>query len=222
MKDSLPSQPGLPTYATLLVALVGPPLFIVVPDLLFGESRSIGLQVVIHLLYCGLAVFVVWVVVRLERLPLSSIGLRRPGWSTLVTAAVVTLVTLGMPLITGPLMDLLGTEGFEEGLRRLAPMPAWFRIVVGVTAGAVEETLYRGYAVERLAAITGRLWLGGALAALAFGLAHIPAWGVGFALAADLPFGIVATLCYLWRRDLLANILVHSTGLVIAMLTTVP
>jgi membrane protease YdiL (CAAX protease family) len=94
--------------------------------------------------------------------------------------------------------------------------------VVGVTGGAIEETLYRGYAIERLATITGRRWLGGAISAVAFGLAHVPGWGIGFALAADLPFGIVMTLFYLWRRDLVANILAHSTVLVVSLLTAVP
>jgi membrane protease YdiL (CAAX protease family) len=104
----------------------------------------------------------------------------------------------------------------------LARLPVWWRIIVGVTGGAVEEVLYRGYAIERLAMITGRRWLGGSIAAVAFGLAHVPAWGVGFAMGADLPFGIVMTLFYLWRRDLLANIFAHSTGMVVALLTEVP
>ena len=63
---------------------------------------------------------------------------------------------------------------------------------------------------------------GGAFSAIAFGLAHIPAWGTGFALGADLPFGIVMTLFYLWKRDLLADILAHSTALVVGILTAVP
>jgi membrane protease YdiL (CAAX protease family) len=86
----------------------------------------------------------------------------------------------------------------------------------------MEELLYRGYAIERLSMLTGTRWLAAAISIAAFGLAHIPAWGTGFALAADLPFGIVMTLFYLWRRDLLANILAHSTGLVITLLTVVP
>jgi hypothetical protein len=35
------------------------------------------------------------------------------------------------------------------------------------------------------------------MAAVAFGLAHIPFWGSAFALAADLPFGILMTAVYL-------------------------
>ncbi len=51
-----------------------------------------------------------------------------------------------------------------------------------------------------------------------FGLAHIPAWGSAFAIAADLPLGILMTAVYLWRRDLIANILAHSAALVVGLL----
>ena len=42
---------------------------------------------------------------------------------------------------------------------------------------------------------------------------------LAFALGADLPFAIVMTVFYLWRRDLLANILAHSGGLVVSLVT---
>jgi membrane protease YdiL (CAAX protease family) len=216
-------MPNLATSLTLLVALAGPVLFVMLSDRLFGESPSLGIQVVLHLLFCGLAGLIIWVVIRLERLPLRSIGVRRPDWATFVSGVLLWLVTLFLlPLITAPLLNAMGTAGLDAGLQQLAKLPAWFRVFLGVTGGVVEEILYRGYAVERLATITGREWLGGAISAVAFGLAHIPTWGIGFALAADLPFGILMTVFYLWRRDLLANMLAHSTGLVVAMLTTVP
>jgi membrane protease YdiL (CAAX protease family) len=216
-------MPSLPTGVALLAALAGPPLFVLIPDLLSGETPTLVVQIVFQLLYCALAGFVVWVVLCRERLPLRSIGLRRPDWSTLVSAIVLCLGALYLlPLLTAPFLNVLGSDSLKAGLGRLAPLPVWFRVVIGVTGGIVEETLYRGYAIERLAAITGRRWLGGAISAVAFGLAHVPAWGIGFALGADLPFGIVMTLVYLWRRDLLANILAHSAVLVVSLLTAVP
>jgi membrane protease YdiL (CAAX protease family) len=166
---------------------------------------------------------VVLIVVRFERLPLRSIGLRRPDWSTLATATLLFLVGfLLMPLVTNPLIERWGQQGADAGIAELARLPAWFRVVIGATGGAVEETLYRGYAIERLSAITGRRWLGATLATLVFALAHIPAWGVGFALTADLPAGIVFTLFYLWRRDVVANALAHSAGLIVALFTIMP
>lgn len=207
----------------LIVALAGAPLFVVVSEWLFGESPTIAVQVTLQFLYCGMAAFLLWFVLRVERLPLTSIGLRRPTWLTVASGLGLLVVSSYVlaPLMA-PLQNALGTEGMQAGMDQLAAMPAWFRVVVGLTGGMIEEIFYRGYAIERLATITGRAWLAGLISALVFGLAHIPEWGFGFAIAADLPFGLLMTAFYLWRRDLLANILAHSTGLVVAMFTVVP
>jgi hypothetical protein len=42
-------------------------------------------------------------------------------------------------------------------------------------------------------------------------------WGGVFAIAADLPMGMLMTFAYIWRRDLVANALAHSAGLLIGM-----
>ena len=207
------------TAAGLFIALLGPPLFVVIPDWLAPEPRSLAANVVIQALYCSLVPLIVWIVLRGERLPLDSIGLRRPDRSTIVSGLLLWALLFLLSMVTQPLVDKAGREGVERGVRELLALPMWFRIIVGATGGVVEETLYRGYAVERLGTITGSRWLGGAIAAVVFGLAHGPSWGWSFALAADLPFGIVMTLFYLWRRDLVANALVHSTGLIVSMAT---
>jgi CAAX protease family protein len=215
------SRPASPTVIGLLIALGGPPLFATLPDFMFGDAPSAGTLIVLQLLFCGLAGAIGWIVVRGERLPLQSIGLPPRGWSTLGFGVVFYSAISAVGWLTHPLVQAVGTEGVDAEVRRLALQPLWFRIVEGATGGFVEETLYRGYAVERLSSLTGRAWIGGALSALAFGAAHIPRWGLGFALTADLPFGIVMTIFYLWRRDLLANALAHSTALVVAMVTVV-
>ena len=206
-----------PTAVAILAILLIPGLFVVLPDRLFGPTPRLGVEILLQALYCALPALVIWIVVRWERLPLSSIGLRRPAAVTLVNAVLLFVILQALPYITTPLVDLLGAEGVEAGVQKLARLPLWFRVIVGLTGGIIEELLYRGYLIERLATITGRRWLGGAVAAVLFGLAHSSAWGLGFALGAALPFGIVMTLFYLWRRDLIANMLAHSAGLVVAM-----
>lgn len=207
------------TLIGLIVALGGPPMFIVLASAAVGASPSLAIQVVLQLLYIGMAAFVLWIVARRERRGLSSIGIRRPDRLTCVLGVLLGLATLYLlPMLTDPLTHAVGGN-VRPIVNQLALLPTWFRVVLAVSGGAIEETLYRGYAIERLATLTGRRWAAGGLAALAFGLAHAPAWGLGFALAADLPFGIVMTLFYLWRRDLLANALAHSGGLVVAMVT---
>jgi membrane protease YdiL (CAAX protease family) len=207
------------TRFAIAVALIGPPIFAGVSKQL-DESSGLLIPIVLQLLYCGLAVFILWVVVNREHLPLRSIGLRRPDWSTLAAGIVFWSVAFYvLPLVMTPFTHGLAADaGLQSGIARIARWPIWFRIVVGATGAVTEELLYRGYAIERLTAVTGRRWLGAAIPAAVFGAAHIPLWGVRFALAADLPFGIVMTLCYLWKRDLPANMLAHGIGMMVALM----
>jgi uncharacterized protein len=206
------------TIATLLLAMAGPPALVAVSRRLFGASPPLATQFVLHLVFCAITLAIVLVVTRVERLPLASIGLHRPGWATVVSGLLLGLGALWLlPLLTQPLVRAVPGARVQTEIHTLVVWPVWFRVFVGATSGFVEETIYRGYAVERLATLTGSRWIGGLLAALAFALAHAPVWSIGYALAADLPFGIVMTLFYLWRRDLLANGLAHSTGLVITL-----
>jgi len=209
------------TSAALTVALAGPPVLVLVSRRILGDTPSLAIEIALQLLYCGMAAFVLWVLTTRERLPIASIGIRRPSWSTLAWGAVLFAGVQFVPFLTRPIVQFFGTHRVDEGLHQLAALPLWFRLVLAITGGVIEETLYRGYVIERLTAITNQRWLAGVVSAAVFGLAHIPYWGLGFALSTDLPFGIVMTAFYLWRRDLVANMLAHSTALVLAMMTAV-
>ncbi len=67
--------------------------------------------------------------------------------------------------------------------------------------------------------LIGNYWFAGIVVVVTFGLAHIPFWGIGPALGADLPFGLMMTLFYLWRRDLIANCIAHSGALTVSLLS---
>lgn len=96
-------------------------------------------------------------------------------------------------------------------------MPIWLLVCAGITAGVVEELLYRGYAIERLSALTGNIWLGALLSLAAFVTVHVPWWGVGAALAV-LPAGALLTVLYVWRRDIAANMVAHAGTAVVQLL----
>ena len=87
-----------------------------------------------------------------------------------------------LPPLTTPRLRVLGLGGFERGVQAIANQPRWWRVRVALTSGPVEELLYQGHAVERLGTLTGRLPLGGLLAAAAFALAHTAFWRLGPAL----------------------------------------
>jgi membrane protease YdiL (CAAX protease family) len=194
-------------------------MLVLVSRRVFGDTPSVGIEIALQVLYCGMAAFVLWVLTTRERLPVASIGIRRPTWSTLAWGALLFAAVQLLPFFTRPFVQFFGSHGVDETLHQLAAIPLWFRLVLAITGGVIEETLYREYAIERLTAITNQRWLAGVASATVFGLAHIPYWGVGFALSTDFPFGIVMTAFYLWRRDLVANMLAHSAALVLAMLT---
>ena len=122
---------------------------------------------------------------------------------------IYVITPVGVKVIT-----LLGLSGFEFGLSQLRGLPLGYLVFASMTAGIVEEFFYRGYALERLSSVIGNIWLSGVLALLAFGLVHIPFWGLGPAVFTLFP-GIVLTLMYLWQRDLVANMVAHSvTGII--------
>ena len=211
------------TVATLLIALAVPNVFGALPEWLVGPAPGPAVQWLIFLLYFGVACAVVALVLRADGVTAADIGIRRPGWITVASGVALWAVgEVVLPVITAPLARLLGTPGVESGISELASMPPALRVFVAIGAGAVEELLYRGFAIERLSRLTGRRWVAGAIAATLFGLAHVPSWGLGFALSADLPLGIYATAFYLWRRDLVANMIGHSLGILVAMFTVVP
>jgi len=213
---------ALPTIAALLLALGGPPLLTIVSAKVLGESQSVVTLLPFDLLMWALLGVILVIVVFVERKPVSSIGLATPRWSTLAWGLLLALVVTFVlaPLVTAA-MGRFGLPGYERGLRPLLALPAWYRVLLAVTAGAVEEPLYRGYAVERLAWLTGSYWRGGLIAVVAFGLAHIPGWGIGPALVALLA-GVVQTLFYVWKRDLLANIIAHAIGDIVGLVLLPP
>jgi membrane protease YdiL (CAAX protease family) len=209
-----------PVMVFILLALAGPAAFVMVSNHLFGSAPSLFTSVAIQIAYCALAVVLIAAALRVEGASIASLGIRRPTWGTFALALLLLLVAqFILPLVTTPLVRQFSSAAVDEGVRRLALLPLWLRLVMAVTGGTIEETLYRGYATERLVALTGRRAVGGAIAAVGFGIAHIPAWGSAFALTVDLPFGILMTIVYLWRRDLIANILAHVASLIIALLT---
>src|SRR5262249_39553551 len=98
--------------------------------------------------------------------------------------------------------------GFEAGLSQLALLPSWHRVLIVIIGGTVEEVLYRGYAMNRLTALTGNIWLAGTISSIVFGLVHAPMWGLGPAAATVVSGALLAAL-YGWRQDLWANVVGH-------------
>ncbi len=148
----------------------------------------------------GLLLFVHYV----ERLPFNSIGIGTSVWWKsalwgLVTAAVCLAAAGGIMTVTkfdgGP-----HAHDFEK-------LPLWLVVVIVFRAGFVEELFYRGYPIERLQSLGWPRWAAAIAPLVIFAAMHASGGPVNILVAFTL--GGILTAFYLWRQDLVANIIGH-------------
>jgi membrane protease YdiL (CAAX protease family) len=154
---------------------------------------------------------------------LASFGLRRGNLRTGLWWALIIGLALGVFQLTqrraGPeLWELIRTG---KALY-LFPLAALFGLL---TAGFTEEFFFRGFLQTRIEKLSGQPWLAVLLAALAFGLYHVPyaylnpnwptAGDFGAAFRVGMTEGLLGGLILgsgyvLWKRNLLACIVLHG------------
>jgi uncharacterized protein len=162
---------------------------------------------------------VVAIVLRWEKQPLGSLWLQPLRWQSVVWGLLLAAVYYSLLLPLGEwVRRSAGLPGFAGGMEDVMRFPVWYRAIAVIGAGVIEEILFRGYSVTRLAMLTGHIWLGAAVSLCGFYALHVPAWGWGFAVG-GLVSGAGAMAFFLWRKDLLAMVVFHLTtdaiGLVI-------
>ena len=211
----------VPGILGLCVALGGPILLASPASKVLGDPNRLATKVLGQLLLWALVALILALVLFWERQPLRSIGWRPLEWQSvawgLALAGAFILLT---PVWAGALRWVGLPPSFESGFAKLAGLPRWYLVFAAVTAGVTEETLYRGYAVERLSSLTGSYWWGGLISLVIFTLAHLPGWGWGpipiFFISA-----VLGTLFYVWRRDLLACIIAHAVTDTVGLISAV-
>lgn len=160
-----------------------------------------------------LAVVVFW-----ERLSLSTIGIRPlvksdiavgvTGYAILIALNAVVLAIHGWlapphhPLPAG--VSPLAPKQFSM----LKQIPLWLSILVVISNGFAEELSARGFAIERLQALTHSTFAAAASAWIMDLLVHLPFWGPAYVLEIG-PAQLVFVLIYVWRRRLAPCIIAH-------------
>jgi len=146
----------------------------------------------------------VWIVRRGERASWQSIGIGTSrAWKSLAWGFVIAIANV-VPIA---LIAHWTGYGHSASAVAFAKLPLGVIFIVVVRAGVVEELFYRAYAIDRLQRVgCGRI-TACAIPLSIFAVAH---WTGGLAnIAIALVAGGIMTVFYLWRRDLLANILGH-------------
>jgi membrane protease YdiL (CAAX protease family) len=151
------------------------------------------------------ALALIMIIRRGEHLPMRSIGLGTARWWKSILWGFVIAVAL--VLAAGALAHVTG-YGHGPGSAAFEKLPLWLITAIVFRAGVVEELFYRGYAIERLRLIgLGRFW-SVAIPLVIFSIGH---WSGGAAnILIAFTAGLILTGFYLWRRDLVANMIGHG------------
>ena len=217
---------GVATWVGIAIGFSGPLLLASPAARVLGDPERVRTMLFHQLAMWAFLALVLWIVLGAERRPLASIGLRPPGVRSIASGLALAAVIMWVltPLNVW-LLGKLGLGGFEAGIATARRMPTWLLAFAVLTAGVVEEVLYRGFPLERIAEATGSAVLAGTIVVLVFALVHWPMWGAGPVLTFVVS-GIAITAFYVWQRDLTATIVAHTVtdamGLIVVVIGTTP
>lgn len=170
----------------------------------------------------------VWWGIRMRHVPVRQLlGQRRAGWKEWARDFGVALIFWVMAIIVlaavAVVLKLMHFTTLQKAALDLAPqsgaeIAVW--LLLCLTAGIVEEFVFRGYLLQQFASIGGRVWLGVIVSSLLFGSAH-GYEGIG-GMIAITTFGAMFSILAVKRRSLRAGIMAHAwhdsiTGIVLAI-----
>jgi len=211
---SAPARPlGWPSIIGVALAMGWPFVFLLFSHAGSGSIADPRQDVNVLVREWSVTAAVLAIVIFWERLPLATVGLKTPkladvGWMLMMI--VVTFIGNGAAMAVGSVLTN-GQPGTGAAvLAGAAAIPAGMRIALALTAGICEEFLSRGYAIERLTALTGNRFIGAAVPCVLFTLGHARLYGFGVSLLPILATGIAATVLYVWRRNLIVNMVWHA------------
>ncbi len=180
-----------------------------------GEFPHVGINVTHAILLneatmWGLTFIVLAIVTFWERRTPGSIGLGRLTWPGVRSGVLFSVLLVFLAGAAGKITQISGMATQTGGQAEMViAMPIWLQLFVALSAGFTEETLFRGYAIERMTELTGSRWLGALIPVFIFGAVHAPFWGIGHAVVAGAT-GLWLTLIYLKTRNLWITIIAHA------------
>jgi CAAX protease family protein len=201
---SVPAKTSIATWVGLSISLFAM-LAIRQVFVFFVPEPTFASTILKEALIWVSALALIVIIRRGEHLSLRSIGIGTARWwKSILWGFVIALASMA---VVGALAYLTG-YGHGPGSAAFEKLPLWLITAIVCRAGVVEELFYRGYAIERLQTIgLSRLW-SVAIPLVIFSLGH---WSGGAAnILIAFAAGLILTGFYLWRRDLVANMIGHG------------
>ncbi len=172
------------------------------------EFADVAHLTLYEIVWWAIALFVVFYVLKVERLPLSSIGFKRPSVGD-IGAGVFTgvLIIAGFALLFYFVLPALHLTEHRQ-IHQLASTPLWWKLISVVRAAVAEEIIFRGYGFERLRSLSGSTVFAAMTSWVIFTVEHLSAWGFAHLLIAGFG-GVFLTVVYVWRRNIYAAMIAH-------------
>jgi membrane protease YdiL (CAAX protease family) len=194
------------TAIGLAIALLGLPAITMGWRFVVPDPNALGPIVLREVAILALVGLLLWLVVAREKQPLSSIGLAdKKLWRSLLWGLACTgLMVIGIGVAFG-MIRLLDLHQLPSGAQ-ISPS-LWVTTLIVIRAGIAEEVFYRGYAMMRIEALTGKSWIAALVPLALFAGFHYRLGAPGMIIA--LVLGAVLTGFFLWKRNLVANMFAH-------------
>ena len=203
-QTSIPSKVSPATWAGLAISLFA---MVVIRQVFvfFVPEATFASAILKETLIWMSALALIVIIRRGEHLSLRSIGIGTARWwKSILWGLVISIVSF---VVVG-VLAYLTQYGHGPGSAAFDKLPLWLITAIVFRAGVVEELFYRGYAIERLQMVgLARFWAV-AIPLVIFSLGH---WSGGAAnILIAFAAGLILTGFYLWRRDLVANMIGHG------------
>ncbi len=205
MNTTNPSRLTAATVIGLLISLFGLAFFAIWYRDWYGITiSSVLVREGLIFVLVGILLFII----RQEGLGLESVGLKFSSIGKSVgLALLICLISIAGVLLCIVLMQYLGWKVGGEEAGAYKDIPVWVLFIMVLRAGVAEELFYRGYAIERIKALTGSQWVAIAVPLLIFSIGHFRQGPGGILIS--FVAGAILTATYLWKKDLLANMIAH-------------
>ena len=213
-QPSVPAKVSRATWAGLIVSLFA--MLVIRQVFAFFVPEPTFWSAILKEAFNWVSAIALLVIIRRgEHLPMRSIGLGTARWWKSILWGLIIAIVLAM--VAGALAHVT-SYGHGPGSAWFDKLPLWLITAIVLRAGVVEELFYRGYAIERLRLIgLGRFW-SVVIPLVVFAFGH---WTGGAAnILIAFAAGLILTGFYLWRRDLVANMIGH--GLIDFVANVVP